>query len=116
MKNWRTGESILLKVHNMKENDFDRASAKWMKREDERILEFLAEEGLASHRLISREAFEKVSAAHVAERLAMLEYAGLCSRTGWESYELTKEGKEYLNGDLDASHQPTPTVDRVLRS
>ena len=86
-----------------------------MKREDERILEYLADEGLASHRLISREAFERVSPGHVGERLEMLEYAGLCSCEGWDSYELTDRGNEYLNGDLDAGNLPTPTVDRVLR-
>jgi len=99
----------------MREIGFERASAKWMKREDERILEFLADRGLATHRLISREAFEKVSPKHVAERLAMLEYAGLCDCEGWESYELTNRGKEYLSGELDAAHLPRPTVDRVLR-
>ena len=93
----------------------DRQSARWMKREDDRILEFLREEDLASHRLISREVFESVSPSHVAERLAMLEYAELVSCEGWESYELTSEEQMYLNGELDARHQPKPTVDRVLR-
>jgi len=30
-------------------------------------------------------------------------------------YELTGAGERYLTGDLDAAHQPTPTVGRVLR-
>ena len=97
-------------------SDADRQSARWMQREDDRILEFLREEGLATHRLISREVFESISPGTVAERLSMLEYAGLvCCGPGWESYELTEEGQMYLDGDLDARHQPTPTVDRVLR-
>jgi hypothetical protein len=45
----------------------------------------------------------------------MLRYAGLVDQTGLDSYELTEDGQRYLNGDLDAAHQPTPTVDRVLR-
>jgi predicted transcriptional regulator len=94
----------------MQENDFDRASAGWMKREDERILEFLDEEGLSSARLISNEVFEKVSAGHVSERLGMLQYAGLVACTGLTSYEVTEEGERYLAGDLDAAHQPRPTV------
>ncbi len=56
-----------------------------------------------------------VSTEHVAERLGMLEYAGLVSKTGLTSYELTEAGGRYLSGDLDAAHQPTPTVERVLR-
>ena len=93
----------------------DRGTAEWMKREDERILEFLDENGLSSARLISNEVFEKVSAGHVSERLGMLQYAGLVTRTGLSSYELTEAGERYLAGDLDAAHQPTPNVDRALR-
>jgi repressor of nif and glnA expression len=92
----------------------DRDSAQWMKREDERILEYLDESGLCSARLISNEVFEMVSAGHVSERLGMLKYAGLVDRTGLMSYELTEAGQRYLSGDLDAAHQPTPTVERVL--
>ena len=79
-------------------------------------MEFLEEKGLATPRLIAREVFESVSAAHVAERLAMLQYAGLIDCTGIDSFELTQEGMWYLLGDLDARHQPIPSVDKVLRS
>ncbi|MCL9812574.1 hypothetical protein [Natranaeroarchaeum aerophilus] len=85
-----------------------RHNAAWMKREDERILEYLGSEDMASARLISREAFRQVSAGHVAERLAKLEYAGLVHRVGTTSFELTCEGERYLAGDLDAKHQPRP--------
>ena len=94
----------------------ERQSAEWMRREDERILEYLEENGLSSSRLISNEAFEKVSPGHVAERLERLRYARLVSRTGLTSYELTREGRWYLDGDLDAAHQPTPTTSRVFHS
>jgi Mn-dependent DtxR family transcriptional regulator len=86
-----------------------------MKREDERILEFLEAYGLSSAGLIADEIFKKVSGGHVRERLEFLRYAGLVALTGIESYELTEAGKRYLDGELNASNQPTPTVDRVLR-
>ncbi|WP_159900770.1 hypothetical protein [Salinirussus salinus] len=86
-----------------------------MKREDERILEYLCENGRARPALIANETFEKVSAAHVGERLAYLRHAGLVDTSGLHSYELTEAGLRYLDGDLDAAHQPRPTVDRVLR-
>jgi len=86
----------------------ERESAWWMKREDERILEFLDQQGLASSDLIAREIFRKVSPPHVRERLYMLQYAGLVAKTGYLSYELTEAGMRYLNGDLDARFQPTP--------
>lgn len=86
-----------------------------MKREDDRILEFLESEGMASPELIASEAFKKVSADHVEERLSMLQFAGLVFLVGACSYELTGAGHRYLSGKLDADHQPTPTVDRVLK-
>ncbi|MCU4716882.1 replication-relaxation family protein [Halapricum hydrolyticum] len=96
----------------------DRQSAHWMKREDERILEFLEEEGLSTASLISREVFESVSMGHVRERLHMLAGAELVGslttdRTHWE---LTQAGQRYLDGDLDAENQPRPRLGRVLRN
>lgn len=87
-----------------------------MKREDDRILEFLESEGMASPELIAREAFRKVSAGHVKERLSMLQFAGLVFRVGTRSYELTGAGHRYLSGKLDADHLPTPTVDRIIKN
>jgi hypothetical protein len=91
----------------------DRKNAHWMKREDDRILEFLDAYGLASPDLISREAFKKVSADHVRERLEFLRYAGLVDLSGLDSYELTDAGGRYLEGELNANHQPIPTSERV---
>jgi len=84
-----------------------------MKREDDRILEFLNEEGMATPRLLSREVFNSVSPGHVEERLAMLRYAGLVFCVGVDSYELTSAGGRYLSGELDATHQPTPSISRI---
>jgi len=92
----------------------ERESAWWMKREDERILEFLDKEGLAGPDLVATEIFRKVSPGHVRERLYMLQYAGLVAKTGYKSYELTKDGERYLVGDLDATFQPTPKPKQVL--
>ena len=92
----------------------ERESAWWMKREDERILEFLGEEGLAAPSLIADEAFRKVSPGHVRERLYLLQYASLVAQTGYKSYELTDAGERYLEGDLNANHQPFPRIGRVL--
>jgi len=93
----------------------DRKTASWMKREDERILEYLEEEEWVEPEMISRNAFTKVSTAHVCERLEMLRYAGLADTMGLASYELTGDGHRYLDGELDAENLPRPTVDRVLR-
>jgi len=86
-----------------------------MKREDDRILEFLYEEDWATSSIIASEAFRKVSPGHVEERLMFLWYAGFVWPFHGEMYELTTEGRLYLRGEIDARHQPTPTVDKVLR-
>ncbi|QSG02292.1 hypothetical protein [Natranaeroarchaeum sulfidigenes] len=86
----------------------NRQSASWMKREDERILEFLATEDMAPASLIANEVFRTVSPGHVSERLAKLEHAGLVHRAGMDSFDLTSEGERYLDGDLDAEYQPRP--------
>ena len=86
-----------------------------MKREDERILEYLDETGIATPALISREIFKSISPGHVEERLKMMEYAERVFCGGFESCEMTLTVKIYLNGQLDVSNRPTPTVDRVLR-
>lgn len=93
----------------------ERQSADWMKREDERILEYLRENGRARPGLIASEVFEAIRPVHVGERLAYLRHAGLVDTSGLHSYELTEAGLRYLDGDLNAAHQPRPTVDRVLR-
>lgn len=85
-----------------------------MKREDERILEYLDEEHWSTPKLIATEAFEMISAEHVEERLLFLGYAGLVDRLHSNSYEITPLGQRYLEGELDVSHLPRPTPSRVL--
>jgi hypothetical protein len=92
-----------------------RKNAYWMKAQDDRILEYLDREGWASPSLIESEASIDISEGHVEERLRMLCYAGLVAPIWSDAYEITAHGAMYLKGDLDVEHQPTPTVDRVLR-
>ena len=96
----------------------NRQSAEWMKREDERILEFLATEDMAPATLIANEVFRTVSAGHVSERLAKLEHAGLVHRAGMDSFDLTSEGERYHT--LDSGGQGslrcrTPSRSRLER-
>ena len=86
-----------------------------MTREDERILEFLELDDMATPHLIASQTFKKVSEGHVRERLQMLQYAGLVVCDCMDLWEVTCRGERYLAGKLDATHQPRPTVDRVLR-
>ena len=86
-----------------------------MKQQDDRILEYLDREGWATPAMVARESSIDISEGHVEERLKMLRYAGLVDLVWSDAYEITMDGMRYLEGELDVSHQPTPTVDRVLR-
>jgi len=93
-----------------------RRNAAWMKQQDDRILEYLQREGWATPSHVAEQASIDISEGHIRERLMMLYYAVLAVPIYEDMYEITTEGRLYLNGKLDASHQPTPTVDRVLRN
>lgn len=92
-----------------------RENAQWMKQADDRILEHLETEGWATSELIAEKPSMDISEGHVRERLLFLWYAGFVDQIWEGAYEITATGQEYLRGELDARHQPTPTVDRVLR-
>ena len=85
---------------------------------DERILEYLQEHDLATVGTITQEVELWASRARVRERcykLADAELIGSLTRDH-QHWELTKRGEMFLDGDLDARHQPTPDVRRALRS
>ncbi|WP_178915169.1 winged helix-turn-helix domain-containing protein [Natronomonas gomsonensis] len=90
----------------------ERRPAEWMCCLDERILEHLQREGWATPRHIERTFSMNASEGRTQERLKMLADAGLVAPFFESSrmYELTGEGKRYLEGELDAKHQPFPYI------
>ncbi|WP_225334923.1 hypothetical protein [Halomicrobium urmianum] len=92
-----------------------RKSAYWMMQVDERILDYLDQEDWATPRMMARDRCFSVSEGFIWERCQMLRYVGFIAQFGRDMYELTNDGKLYLQGEIDAQHRPTPTVDRVLR-
>jgi hypothetical protein len=93
----------------------ERRSAYWMKQLDERILEHLDQEGWATPSMMAQERGFSASEGHIWERCQMLYYIGFIAPMHSDMYELTTDGKLYLEGKIDARHRPRPTVDRVLR-
>jgi hypothetical protein len=87
-----------------------------MEQVDERILEFLDSVGWASPRIMAKERGFESGEGRIRERCERLLYAGLVSRMHSDMYEITRWGVLYLEGEIDAEHQPKPTVDRVLRN
>ena len=86
-----------------------------MTQQDDRILEYLDREGWGTPSLIADETSIDISEGHIEDRLKMLYYAVLVVPIFNDMYEITTEGMLYLEGELDAGNQPTPTVDRVLK-
>ena len=84
-----------------------------MKKEDDRILEYLETEGWATPKHIASESSIDISEGHIRERLLFMWYAGLVCQIWDDAFEITTEGLWYLEGTLDVEHQPKPTVDRV---
>jgi predicted transcriptional regulator len=84
----------------------------------ERILEILQTEGASSPEFISNTLQMNASRRRVREQCRMLADAELLEpmTDDWEMFELTEEGMRYLDGDLDARHQPTPNPRNRLRS
>ena len=92
-----------------------RKSARWVEQVDERILEFLDEKGWATPSILARERGFSASEGRIAERCELLVYAGFVAPLHAEMYEITRWGQLYLDGEVDARHQPTPSAERVLR-
>lgn len=85
----------------------------WMERVDERIMEFLADEGWATARTMIGSGGFDASESRLAERCRVLAHAELVAPyvdgPGADVWELTGRGTAYLGGDVDAgSIDPRP--------
>lgn len=70
---------------------------------DDRILEYLHEEGWQSPQMMAqRDEFEDASQARINERCERLAHAGLIAPLWSDCFELTGEGERYLDGEFDA--------------
>jgi hypothetical protein len=86
-----------------------------MKQLDERILEHLDGEGWSTPATMASAKGFTASEGHIWERCQMLHYVGFIAPMYADMYDLTTDGKLYLQGEIDAEHRRQPTVDRVLR-
>lgn len=84
-----------------------RKHAKWLSQADERILEFLQEEGNHPPKAIC----DKIDSAgvdleyhaeHVGRECRKLRDYGLLVNVGGGTYSITELGKQFLAGDIDA--------------
>lgn len=79
---------------------------------DERILEYLEEEGWSTPRVLASVSWIHASRARVRERLRVLGRVGLVARDRGRDWDITSRGQEYLAGELDAHHLRWPEASR----
>jgi predicted transcriptional regulator len=78
-----------------------RRSAEWMTIADERILEFLEEEGPHLPSKMEEDDRLYFSDQYIGRRCRTLAEYGLVQNLGNGVYSITEEGRQYLSGDLD---------------
>ncbi|PLK19973.1 hypothetical protein CYV19_12245 [Natronobacterium gregoryi SP2] len=90
----------------------NRKPARWMCTLDERILEHLAEDTWSTPRHISRTIKFHATRRRIKERCQLLVQVGLIAPVVEDSnmYEITHQGEEYLEGELDVENHPKPSV------
>ena len=78
-----------------------RLSADWMTGADDRILEFLDEEGPTTPKQMADDGRVRFSRTYVNTRCKKLSSFGLLQELGNGVYAITEEGQQYLAGELD---------------
>ena len=90
-------------VEMVSNSDVMRQSADWMTIWDDRILEYILEnEGGGVGEIADHRNFH-ISNSHVSRRCKKLAEWGLLRPLGNGIYTITSQGKQYLNGELDAA-------------
>jgi hypothetical protein len=87
-----------------------RLPADWMVMADDRLLEFLKEEGPRSPTRISEDDRMTFRREYFNTRLIKLEKAGFVKKDaiGRGVYEISAQGQQYLSGSFDARDLPEP--------
>ncbi|ELZ22390.1 hypothetical protein C475_17798 [Halosimplex carlsbadense 2-9-1] len=81
---------------------------------DERIMEYIDREGWVSPRLLARERGFPETEGVIRDRCKRLRYTGFIEPFHGEMYDITIEGQLYLDGEIDARHQPFPKASAVF--
>lgn len=75
---------------------------------DDRILELIHEEGPKSQAMVVDDDRVDWNIQYVGRRIRTLAEAGLLIEVGNGVYQITEDGEEYLEGELDARDLPEP--------
>ncbi len=80
-----------------------RLSADWMVTADDRILEYLSENETGTPKRMADSGYVRFSRSYITQRCKKLVNHGLLRHLGNGVYVITEEGKQYLEGELDAA-------------
>jgi len=81
-----------------------RHSGDWMTLVDDRVLEYIAENGSGSPNEMKNEGPIQYSRVYIHERCKKLVEEGLLNHLGNGIYTITDDGEKYLSGDLDTQN------------
>ena len=90
-----------------------RKSADWMIQLDERILEKIETDGWTTPGMLAKNSKFPEYEGVISDRCDRLHYVGFIEPFHGKMYDLTVEGRLYLQGEIDAKHQPYPKASAV---
>jgi len=80
-----------------------RHSGRWMTLADDRILEYLRENGTGTPTQMADSGLVRYTRPYINERLSKLADHGLAVNVGNGVYQITERGEAYLDGELDTA-------------
>lgn len=88
-----------------------RYSGDWMVLADDRILEYIREEGSGRPKAMADSGYVRYSRAYISQRCKKLVEYGLLDHLGNGVYVITTRGERYLSGDLDTAEDAPDEVE-----
>jgi predicted transcriptional regulator len=80
-----------------------RYSGRWMTLADDRILEYIRENGSGAPKEMEESGYVRFSHSYIGQRCKKLVAYGLLQHLGNGVYVITDDGEDYLDGDLDTA-------------
>lgn len=93
-----------------------RYSGDWMVLADDRILEYIREEGSGRPQEMAESGYVRYSRSYVHTRCKKLVKHGLLNHLGNGVYTITERGERYLDGEIDTTEDAPDEVDSPFES
>jgi len=88
-----------------------RYSGEWMVLTDDRILEFIRNEGAGKPKMMSESGYVRKSRSYISKRCKKLVEHGLLKNLGDGVYVITERGERYLDGEIDTSEDAPDEIE-----